>query len=75
MQREYQVGEPKDDQPRIMIATFRYSDDKYRIYSGRYKLRENGICVSDDLTRRQRKKLKDLKVTFSRVKYMLKGRQ
>ena len=61
LQRAYRVGESRDDQPRIMIATFRYSDDKYRIYAGRDKLREKGIRVSDDLTRRQRKKLLELK--------------
>lgn len=61
IQRAYRVGECVDDQPRITIMTFRYSDDKYRIYKGRDKLRENGIRVSDDLTKRQRIKMKDLK--------------
>ena len=61
LQKAYRVGQRSDDKPRIMIATFRYSDDKYRIYGGRTKLRENGIRVGDDLTKRQRKKLSDLK--------------
>ena len=61
LQRAYRVGEANGDQSRIMLATFRYSDDKYRIYAGRDKLWGNGIRVSDDLTKWQRKKLKDLK--------------
>ena len=61
MHRAYRAGNADSTQPRMMIVTFRYSDDKYRIYDGREKLRENGIRVSDDLTIRQRQKLKDLK--------------
>ena len=61
IQRAYRAGNADSTQPRMMIVTFRYSDDKYRIYDGREKLRENGIRVSDDLTIRQRQKLKDLK--------------
>ena len=44
-----------------MLVTFRYSDDKSRVYDGRDKLSENGIRVGDDLTKRQRQKLKYLK--------------
>ena len=61
MQRAYRAGNADSTQPRMMIVTFRYSDDKYRIYDGREKLRENGIKISDNLTIRQRQKLKDLK--------------
>ena len=61
IQRAYRVGESKDGQPRLMLVTFRYCDDKFRVYDGRDILRKNGIRVSDDLTKRQRQKLKDLK--------------
>ena len=61
MQRAYRAGNADSTQPRMMIVTFRYSDDKYRIYDGREKLRENGIRISDNFTIRQRQKLKDLK--------------
>lgn len=61
LQRAFRAGNADSSQPRMMIVTFRYSDDKFRIYSGREKLRERGIRVSDDLTQRQRQQLKELK--------------
>ena len=42
---------------------FRYDDDKHSIYAGRDILRERGIRVGNDLTRRQREKLKAVKQT------------
>ena len=60
-QRAYRVGESKDGQPRLMLVTFRYCDDKFRVYDGRDILCKNGIRVSDDLVKRQRQKLNDLK--------------
>ena len=59
LQSAFRVGESNDDQPRIMMATFRYADDKFKVYAERARLREKGIRVSDDLTKRQRKKLKE----------------
>ena len=35
LQSTFRVGESKDDQPRIMMATFRYTDDKFKVYAGR----------------------------------------
>ena len=40
-----------------MMATFRYADDKFKVYAERARLREKGIRVSDDLTKRQNKSL------------------
>ena len=39
-----------------MMANFLYTDDKFKVYAGRDRLREKGIRVSDDLTKSQRKK-------------------
>ena len=51
---------PQGDQSNApIIAQLRYKEDKYRIYQGRDKLRDNGL--SDDLTFKQRQQLKSLK--------------
>ena len=55
-----------------MLVTFRYSEDKFRIYAGRAVLRDQDILVSDDLTLRQRKQLKTLK-DQGKVGYFHKG--
>ena len=47
----------------LVIVHFRYDDDKFRIYRGREKLRKYGLRVGDDLTYRQRQKLKKVKRT------------
>ena len=44
-----------------IIAQLRYKEDKYRIYQGRDKLRDNGLRVSEDATFKQRQQLKSLK--------------
>ena len=61
MSRAYRAGNADSTQPGMMTVTFRYSCDQFRIDSGRDKRRENGIRASDDLTKRQRLKLKELK--------------
>ena len=61
LQRAFRAGEPTEDQPRMIVVSFRYSDDKFRVYAGRDTLRYQGIRVSDDLPLRQRKQLKALK--------------
>lgn len=50
----------KPDQPRILLIKFLHWDHKMDLYKGREVLREQGIHVGDDLTRRQRQKLKRL---------------
>ena len=50
---------PQGDQSNApIIAQLRHEDNKYRIYQGRDKLRDNGL--SDDLTFKQRQQLKSL---------------
>ena len=56
----------------MMLVTFRYSDDKFRIKAGRAVLRERGIRVSVDLTLRQRKQLQSLKAQ-GKTGYFHKG--
>lgn len=72
LQRAFRAGEPTNDQPRMVVVAFRYSDDKFRIYAGRETLRNHGIRVSDDLTLRQRKQLKALKMQ-GKTGYFYKG--
>lgn len=55
------MGKRSDDYSRIVFLTFRFDDDKFKVYKGRDALRKNGIRVSDDLTRRQRAELNKLK--------------
>ena len=53
---------PQGDQSNApIIAQLRHEDDKYRIYQGRDKLRDNGLRVSEDATFKQRQHLKSLK--------------
>jgi len=50
---------PQGDQSNApIIAQLRHEDNKYRIYQGRDKLRDNGL--SNDLTFKQRQQLKSL---------------
>ena len=73
IKRAYRTGDEISGKPRMVIMKFRYDDDKYRIYEGRDILREQGIRVGNDLTRRQREKLKSVKQT-GRVGYFYKGK-
>ena len=71
MQRAYRAGNADSTQPRMIIVTFRYSDDKYRIYDGREKLRENGIRVSDDLTTTTKTKGSETeRVTLTKARFI-----
>lgn len=61
--RTHRVGNEnanKPDQPRILLIKFLHWDHKMDLYKGRDILREYDIHVGDDLTRRQRQKLKKL---------------
>ena len=71
MIRAFRAGKATEDQPRMVIVTFRYSDDKFSIYNGRDSLRNKGIRVSDDLTPSQRKELRVLK-TQGKTGYFVK---
>ena len=62
IKRAFRAGEPKNGKPRMVIMKFRYDDDKHRIFKGRDALRDRGIRVGNDLTRRQREKLDEVKV-------------
>ena len=69
----FRVGQSKDDKPTMTIMRFRNEDDKYMIYNGRDKLRENGILVGNDLTSWQRDQLKLLRER-RQTGYYIKGR-
>ena len=59
--RIHRVGQEvadNPDNPRIMLIKFLHWDKKMAVLKGRDKLREAGIRVGDDLTRRQRATLK-----------------
>lgn len=59
--RAHRVGSENPvnpEQPKILLVKFQYWDHKMDVYKGRDKLRENGIRIGDDLTRRQRHILK-----------------
>ena len=45
----------------MTIVTLKQEEDKFRIYTGRERLRNNSVRVSDDLTKMQRQELKSLK--------------
>lgn len=53
------VGEIQDEQPRMVIAKFENSDDKFEIFKFREVLRGRGIRVSNDLSFLQRKQVKE----------------
>ncbi|MEW8547372.1 MAG: hypothetical protein AB2693_28010 [Candidatus Thiodiazotropha sp.] len=73
LKRVYRVGGGKDNQPPVLIVCFRYDDDKAKVFAGREELRKHGIRVSNDLTLRQREKLKALK-SKGKIGYFYKGR-
>ncbi|KAL4224241.1 hypothetical protein ACF0H5_017694 [Mactra antiquata] len=56
----------------LYIVKFRFYDDKARVYGGRENLRKNDIRVGDDLTYKQRNKLKSLKL-MGKTAYYYKG--
>ncbi|KAL4240398.1 hypothetical protein ACF0H5_001189 [Mactra antiquata] len=56
----------------LYIVKFRFYEDKARVYGGRENLRKNGIRVGDDLTYKQRNKLKSLKL-MGKTAYYYKG--
>ncbi|KAL4221664.1 hypothetical protein ACF0H5_019921 [Mactra antiquata] len=58
----------------LVIVTFRYEDDKYRVFNGRDLLRKNLIRVGDDLTYNQRQSLKRLKNNEGKIGYFYKGK-
>ena len=72
IKRAFRTGGSINGKPRIVIMKFRYDDDKHSIYAGRDILRERGIRVGNDLTRRQREKLKAVKQT-GRLGYFYRG--
>ncbi|KAL4224315.1 hypothetical protein ACF0H5_017770 [Mactra antiquata] len=58
----------------LVIVTFRFEDDKFRVFSGRDILRQCSIRVRDDLTFNQRQKLKFLKESEGKSGYFYKGK-
>ena len=60
--RTHRVGKDSydPDNPRILLIKFLHWDKKMAVLKGREKLREVGLRVGDDLTRRQRGALKQL---------------
>ena len=67
------TNENADNTFPIVIVHFRYDDDKLRVYKGRDELRGDGIRVGDDLTYRQRQKLKSIKGE-GKTGYFYKGK-
>lgn len=57
----YRIGERLDDQPKVTMVKFKSQTVKFKLYAKRELLRSCGIRISDDLTVRQREKLKDMK--------------
>ena len=57
----FRVGSRVNNQPRVTVVKFSNSTIKSHLYANRDALRANGIRISDDLTMRQRDKLKQLK--------------
>lgn len=55
------IGPFRVDFDRMVLVTFRYDDDKHRVFQGREALRNVGIRVSDELTKAQRAQLKSAK--------------
>ncbi|KAL4231817.1 hypothetical protein ACF0H5_009393 [Mactra antiquata] len=47
----------------LIIIKFRFLDDKFKVYSGRDILRHTGVRVGDDLTFKQRQRLKSAQMT------------
>lgn len=66
------VGKANGNNDRLIIMSFRFDDNKSKIYEGRDKLREKGVRVSDDLTRKQRQSLDKLR-RDGRYGYFYKG--
>ncbi|WAR04823.1 hypothetical protein MAR_020192, partial [Mya arenaria] len=66
------IGDVKDGRQPLTVVTFRYDDDKYRIYKGRDELRKHNVRVGDDLTVKQRHQLKTLK-SKGKVGYFFRG--
>ena len=67
------ISSPDSDKFPLVIVHFRFDDDKFRIYRGREELRKYGLRVGDDLTYRQRQKIKKLKEQGS-TGYFYKGK-
>ena len=57
----FRDGSRVNNQPRVTVVKFSNSTIKSHSYANRDALRANGIRISDDLTMRQRDKLKQLK--------------
>ena len=57
----FRVGSRVNNQPRVTVVKSSNSTIKSHMYANRDALRANGIRISDDLTMRQRDKLKQLK--------------
>ena len=68
----YRVGVNVNGQPKVTVVKFRNADIKSKLYAQRDELRRSGIRLSDDLTLRQRDKLKQLK-TGGKTGYFYKG--
>lgn len=73
LKRAFRVGGEAENQPPVVIVRFRYDDDKSKIFAGRDELRRHGIRVANDLTLRQREKLKALK-DKGKIGYFYKGK-
>ncbi|KAH3873383.1 hypothetical protein DPMN_036617 [Dreissena polymorpha] len=56
------IGESKDEEPRMIIAKFRNSDDKFELFKFRDALRRKGIRLSNDLSFLQRKQVKEARL-------------
>ncbi|KAH3711296.1 hypothetical protein DPMN_070801 [Dreissena polymorpha] len=57
----------------LLIVTFRFDDDKFRVYEGRALLRTSSIRVGDDLTFKQRETLRSIH-KLGKTGYFFKGK-
>ena len=58
----------------LVIVSFKFEEDKYRVFGGRDLLRNVSIRVGDDLTYHQRQTLKRLKANEGKTGYFFKGK-
>lgn len=68
----YRIGRNQEGRPRILIVRLASFDLKLKLFSGRDRLREKGIKVSNELSEKQRSMLRRLK-TDGNVGYFYKG--
>jgi archaellum component FlaC len=68
----YRIGKP-GNYVKTLVISFKSSDQKYAMFTGRDALRSKGIRISNDLTNTEKEKLSELK-SRGETGYFLKGK-